>query len=91
MKAVTVRITGKTQQTTVGPTQLPQPPLGSITIGELSSTLLILALDFAKISFFTYCHIKSLLKVSNSSWDQLVERSEVAQVNNLEDGDGWRG
>ena len=41
MKAVTVRITGKTQQTTVGPTQVPQPPQGSITIGEISSTLLI--------------------------------------------------
>ena len=54
MKAVTVRITGKTQQTTVDPTQLPQPPLGSITIGELSSTLLILAPNLAIVSFFTY-------------------------------------
>ena len=51
MKAVTVRITGKTQQTTVDPTQQPQPPLGSITIGEISSTLLISALNFVIISF----------------------------------------
>ena len=53
MKAVTVRITGKTQQTTVDPTQVPQPPLGSITIGEISSTLLISAPNFVIISFFT--------------------------------------
>ena len=60
MKAVTVRITGKTQQTTVGPTQLPQPPLGSITIGELSSTFLI----FAAISFFTHRRNQILAKQS---------------------------
>ena len=53
MKAVTVRIAGKTLQTTVDPTQVPQPPLGSITIGEISSTLLISALNFVIISFFT--------------------------------------
>ena len=64
MKAVTVRITGKTQQTTVGPTQLPQPPLGSITIGELSSTFLILAINFAVISFFTHPHDQILAKQS---------------------------
>ena len=83
-----MRIAGKTQQTTVVPTQLLQPPLGSITIGDLSSTLLILALNFAVNTFSLLVMIKFLLKVSNCSWDQLVERSEVAQVNKSEDDDG---
>ena len=53
-------IPGKTQRTTADQTQLRRPHLGSITIGELSSTFLI----FAAISFFTHRRNQILAKQS---------------------------